>query len=478
MKTLVLSLVPLLFVANSCDQSAKKEKEEASQPNFLIFFIDDLRPELACYGADQIHSPNIDKLASQGVQFDKAYCNVPVCGASRASLLTGLRPSPTRFLGYSTRADEDAPGHLSMPMHFKNNGYYTVSYGKIFHHEDDSEDSWSEPIWKAPPSFKDSWRDYVTEDFIKNFSENADYRPSYEIAENLPDSAYIDGKTANAAVRKLRKLKEQDQPFMFWVGFVKPHLPFNAPSKYWDMYDRNEILLAENPEKSESAPEQSIHNFGELRNYSDIPAEGALSDEKVRELRHGYYACVSYTDALIGQVMAELERLELDDNTIVAVFGDHGWNLGEHGLWCKHSNYNTSLHVPLIIKVPGKTNGKNAEGLVEFVDLYPTFTELAGLEIPEHVDGKSIVPLIENPDLKWDDPVYPRYVLGNSIVTDHLIYTEFMQSLKDCTIVANMLYDHLNDPDENINISSEADYAPQVDSLSVMMNKVHLGFVE
>lgn len=475
MKTNKITLVLLCLIAIGCTNRGQERGMLPEKPNFLVFFVDDLRPELGCYGEVQVHSPNIDQLAARGLRFDRAYCNVPVCGASRASLLTGARPTPQRFIGFDTRADEDLPGHISLPRYFREQGYYTVSYGKIFHHLDDSQESWSEPAWRAQPTFRGTWRDYINPENVKGIQEQDEKGPSTEIAVNAPDSAYIDGKTANAAVRKLRQLAAQDQPFMFWVGFLKPHLPFNAPSKYWEMYDRDEIRLADNPDKPENAPPQAMHNFGELRGYDDIPAEGPLSNEKAKELVHGYYACVSYTDALIGQVMEELKRLELDKNTIVAVFGDHGWNLGEHGLWCKHCNFNTSLHVPLILSVPGTTKGKATAGLTEFVDLYPTFTDLAGLEVPEWADGKSLLPLILQPDMEWNDPVYPRYILGNSVVTGNYIYTEFMRSRNDCTIVANMLYDHLTDPDENRNVADAMDYAGITDSLSRLMHNIHPG---
>ncbi|MDF1571164.1 MAG: sulfatase [Bacteroidales bacterium] len=475
MKTTKIVALFLAFIAIGCTNPGKEQAELPDKPNFLIFFVDDLRPELGCYGEAHIHSPNIDRLAAGGLRFDRTYCNVPVCGASRASLLTGVRPTPQRFLSYHTRADKDLPGHISLPRYFRDHGYHTVSFGKIFHNGDDSQESWSEPAWHAQPTHKGTWRDYINPENVSGIQEQDEKGPSTEIAMNAPDSAYIDGKTANAAARKLRQLAGQDQPFMFWVGFVKPHLPFNAPSKYWDMYDRDKIVLADNPQKPENAPRQAMHNFGELRGYDDIPAEGPVSDEKAAELVHGYYACVSYTDALIGQVIKELERLELDKNTIVAVFGDHGWNLGEHGLWCKHCNFNTSLQVPLIIHVPGVTDGKSTAGLTEFVDLYPTFAELAGLEVPGWTEGKSLVPLIRQPGMKWDDPVYTRYILGNSVVSEHYIYSEFMQSRKDCTIVANMLYDHRIDPDENRNVANEAGYQGAVDSLSQLMNRIHLG---
>ncbi|MDA3822014.1 MAG: sulfatase [Bacteroidales bacterium] len=473
MKTLLPSILLALLVASGCVSNQKENTASSEKPNFLIFFIDDLRPELGCYGETHIQSPNIDQIAQEGLKFNRAYCNVPVCGASRASLLTGVRPGPQRFVGYNTRADEDLPGHISMPAYFKDNGYYTTSYGKIFHHADDSENSWSEKPWHPKPTYSGNWRDYIDPKTAAGIKAGTLQGPTTEIAIDAPDTIYQDGRTAAAAIRKLQLFAENDQPFMFWVGFLKPHLPFNAPSKYWDMYDRTEIEIATNPDKPLNAPKQSLHNFGEMRAYDDIPKTGPVSDEKARELIHGYSACVSYTDALIGQVMDELKRLNLEKNTIVAVFGDHGWNLGEHGLWCKHCNYNTSLHVPLIIKVPGKAKGQVTEGLTEFVDLYPTFAELAGLPEPDWTDGKSIVPLLDDPELVWNEPVYPRYVLGNSIVTEDFIYSEYMRSRKDCTIVANMLYDHRIDPDENINVSQEEDYQGLVDSLSINMNKVH-----
>lgn len=475
MKAKTTLIILALFLISGCGNMKKKGDTLPEKPNFLIFFVDDLRPELGCYGEPQIYSPNIDRIAQAGLRFNKAYCNVPVCGASRASLLTGIRPGPQRFVDYDTRTDVDLPGHTSLPGYFKENGYYTVSFGKVFHHADDSQESWSEPAWLPKPTNNNNWRDYVTPEVVLAQKPGAIKGPSTEIAVNAPDSVYKDGKTANAAVRKLQELAGKDQPFMFWVGFQKPHLPFNAPSKYWDLYKREEMQLADNPEMPLNAPKQSMHTWGELRGYNDIPPTGPLSDEKSAELIHGYYACVSYTDALIGQVMAELKRLGLEENTIVAVFGDHGWNLGEHGLWCKHCNYNTSLRVPLIIKVPGMTKGEKTDGIAEFIDLFPTFTELAGLEPANKLDGKSLVPLIRDPETEWTQPVYSRFILGNSIITENYIYTEYMRSRKDCTIVANMLYDHRTDPDENINISGEEEHLQLVDSLSNKLNQVIFG---
>lgn len=470
MRKSVLFLFVTALLLSGCG-NVKSELPE--NPNFLIFFVDDLRPELNCYGATHIHSPNIDALASEGMRFDRAYCNVPVCGASRASLLTGTRPTPTRFVTYHTWADEDLPDHVSLPGYFRQNGYYTVSFSKIFHHMPDSKESWSEPAWAPDAMYPGNWRDYIVKETVDSIN-SSDYKgPSVENPGPVHDTAYKDGKTAYAAVKKLQELAEKDQPFMFWVGLLKPHLPFNAPAKYWELYNREDIVLPEYMEKPVNAPDEAMHNFGELRGYSDIPPTGPVSDEKAKELIHGYYASTSYTDAMIGVVMDELKRLGLDKNTVVAVFGDHGWNLGEHGLWCKHCNFNTSLHVPLIMKIPGMTKGKSTAGLTEYVDLFPTFADLAGLPVPEWLDGKSLVPLIEKPAQEWNDPVFSRFIRGNSIVTEQYIYTDFQKTSTDTTIISNMLYDHEVDPDETVDVSEENAYSTVVEELAPLNRKVH-----
>ncbi|MHC4742749.1 MAG: sulfatase, partial [Planctomycetota bacterium] len=306
------------------------------RPNVLFIAVDDLRPQLGCYGHKQMISPNIDRLAAEGVTFLRSYCQVPVCGASRASLLTGTRPTRNRFLGYATWAEKDYPGATVLPKHFKSNGYHTISNGKIFHHRTDCKDGWSEPAWH--PRGDGNWRNYVTTESKRIARGNSGGGPAYESAD-VPDNAYFDGKIADKGISDLRCLKDMDKPFFLALGFLKPHLPFNAPKKYWDMYKREEIDLADNPFRPKGAPDAALHNWGELRSYAGIPKKGPLSEDMARTLVHGYYACVSCTDAQIGRVLDELKRLGLDDNTIVVLWGDHGWNLGEHGLWCKHCNF-------------------------------------------------------------------------------------------------------------------------------------------
>ncbi len=229
--------------------------------------MDDLRPELGCYGVDLIQSPNIDLLAAQGTRFDRSYCNIPVCGASRASLMTGLRPTRNRFLTYLTRADEEAPGITTLPQHFRNHGYHTISNGKIFHHNNDAAESWDE-IWH-PASGSISWRDYATPENILADTSDRFRGPPFERAE-VDDTIYKDGKTAEKVMSDLRKLKKMDKPFFLTAGFLKPHLPFNAPEKYWKLYD-GKVKLPLNNHPPENAPEESLHNFGELRNYARHP---------------------------------------------------------------------------------------------------------------------------------------------------------------------------------------------------------------
>ncbi len=436
------------------------------KPNVLFIAVDDLRPQLGCYGHEQMISPNIDRLASDGVTFMRSYCQVPVCGASRASLLTGTRPTPDRFLGYATWAEKDLPGAFSVGEHFKNNGYHTISNGKIFHHRADCKHSWSEDAWGP----KGNWRNYMLEENQKlNRRKEKPSGPSYECAD-VPDDAYFDGKVADKGISDLRRLKDGDKPFFLALGFLKPHLPFNAPKKYWDMYKAQEIDMADNPFRPKGAPDAALHNWGELRNYHGIPPKGPLSEELARKLVHGYYACVSCTDAQIGRVVNELDRLGLRDNTVIVLWGDHGWNLGEHGLWCKHCNFETSLHSPLIVTAPGIAPGRKSDALTEYVDIYPSLCELCDLPQLDHLQGKSFVPLLKNPNLPWKEAVFSRYFKGDSVKTDRYRYTQWRG--KDGSVNARMLYDHKVDPAENVNIAELPQNKELVKKLSKMLREL------
>lgn len=444
----------LLFLFPGCTTSSKIG--ESLRPNILFIAVDDLRPELNCYGKTHIISPNLDKLAANGFQFNRAYCNIPVCGASRASLLTGLRPNPHRFLTFNTYAAKDAPNVVTLPQYFRNNGYYTLSLGKVLHHQDDSPESWSEPAWHPqmdlPPGSE--WRDYqLPENRAFEQDDNPERGPAFERA-SVPDNAYFDGKIAQRAKDKLKSLKSGRQPFFLSVGFLKPHLPFNAPSKYWDLYDSTNISLPKFQEAPKNAPSQSMHNFGELRNYRGIPDKGPIPDSIAIQLIRGYYAAVSYADAMVGQVLDELEKLGLARNTIVVLWGDHGWSLGDHGLWCKHSTFNVALHAPLLVKVPGKEGGQQINALTEFVDIYPSLCDLAGLPKPNHLQGDSFISLLENPDHPGKEAVFCRWLNSDAVKTNEYLYTRWFN--KQDSAITNMLYDHLHDTEETENIADQA----------------------
>ena len=429
---------------------------QSKKPNILFIAVDDLRPELKCFGASQIKSPNIDKLAAESLVFNRAYCNVPTCGASRASLLSGARPSRQRFITYSTRKDIDLPEVVSLPMHFKNNGYRTISNGKIYHHVDDDNKAWHE-IWRP----KGNGLDYQLEKNLQIVIEGK--RGLACESANVDDKAYFDGKIANKGITDLNKLNNSKQPFFLALGFKKPHLPFNAPQKYWDMYKRENIALPKSYIQPESTPKKACHKYGELRNYSGIPKNGHLNHELAKELIHGYYACVSYVDAQIGKVLNELKRLGLANNTIVVLWGDHGWNLGEHMLWCKHSTFETSLHSPLIVKVPGKTKGISTKVITEYIDIYPSLCDLAGIEKPSHLEGESFVSVIETGKREKNYAI-SKFKDAVTLIKDDLFYTEWTDS--NGKAYARMLFDHSIDPLELNNLAEKELYKSIITKLA------------
>lgn len=440
-------------------------------PNTLFIAVDDLRPEFASYGEDQIVSPNLDRLASQGTQFDRAYCSVATCGASRASLLTSVRPTPTRFVtATETRADVDAQWAVPLNTHFRSHGYRTISLGKIYHQSSDNEEGWSKKPWRPNTS-----RYALAEN--QRLMATSGSGPSTEAAD-VPDEKYADGMLASKAIDELVELATRSQePFLLAVGFYKPHLAFAAPQKYWDLYPPEEISLPGNYQVPENAPQASIHRFGELRTYSDVKQRGALSDEQALHLIRGYYACVSYVDAQIGKVLDELERLDLADNTIVVLWGDHGWNLGDHTLWCKHSVYESSLRIPLIIKSPSQALGKQTDAIAESIDIYPTLCRLTGLPIPETVEGRSLVPLLTQPELAWPGLAFSRFRTGDSIRTDRYRYSEYRDE-RSGEHLGRMLYDLKLDPLENRNISEQPENKGLVAKLAKLLQGCRLDTVE
>ncbi|MFK7935415.1 MAG: sulfatase, partial [Saprospiraceae bacterium] len=337
------------------------------------------------------------------------------------------------------------------------NGYQTISNGKVYHHADDDTLAWDE-IWRP----EGNGLNYKLEENLKLLSEKGSRGKPFEAAD-VADDVYFDGEIANKGIADLKKMQESKQPFFLSLGFKKPHLPFNAPQKYWDMYNREEINLPESYVQPESTPKVAFHNFGELRQYAGVPKKGKLSDDYAKELLHGYYACVSYVDAQIGKVMKELENLGLAENTIVILWGDHGWNLGEHQIWCKHSTFETSLNAPLMVKVPGLTNGTKTDVITEYIDIYPSLCDLAGIEKPAHLEGESFVPIIKNGERKKNFAV-SKFNNAVCLIEGDLFYTEWTDDTGKA--YARMLFDHSNDPLELNNLAEKVEHQEMVLQLS------------
>ena len=477
----LIKKLPILLVLLSC--SEKATEQVAQKPNILLLYIDDLRPELASFGSLQILSPNIDALAEKGVMFTNAYCNVPVCGASRASMLTGMLPTKNRFLDYKTFVETEVPEAVTVPELLKNNGYTTISNGKIYHHLDDRDSDWNE-VWRpyafdktdtglAPTDYWQSiWKDY------KNPYNASQYRitdrgPAYE-GEDVLDSTYIDGLLTEKVIRDIKKLKKGKKPFFLTAGFISPHLPFNAPKKYWDLYDRNTIKQPENYNYTPiDAPEISISNWPEMRSYTNIPRQGQVSNRVAIDLIHGYYATISYTDALVGKILNALKEEGLENNTVVILVSDHGYNLQEHTQWAKFTNYNTSTQVPLIIynplsKIKGTTNA-----LTSLVDVYPTLVEICEIEAPKkQLDGVSLVPVLDNLNCEGQEHVFIKKNNGFTLKTRDFSYTEFITP-KDDSTVARMLYDHRKTKSENINVVDQKEFKSIVSELSLTLHSVY-----
>jgi len=428
------------------------------RPNILFIAVDDLRPELGCYGGDYIKSPNIDRLARQGMTFNRAYCQQAVCSPSRSSLLTGTRPDTTKVWDLRTHFRDALANVVTLPQHFKQNGYFVQGMGKIYHPGFDDPPSWSVPWQTATAPEYALFKSGNVEDEDKP-RKNGKRRkgPAFEGAD-VPDNFFKDGKVADPAVSTLRELSKKSEAFFFAVGFAKPHLPFVAPKKYWDLYDPAQIKLAPNPFHPKDAPDYALNSgSGELHQYMGIP-DGPIADNLARQLKHGYYACVSYTDAQIGKVLAELERLGLRKNTIIVLWGDHGWKLGEHGEWAKHTNVENDTNAPLIVSVPGMKNaGAHTDALVEFVDIYPTLCELAGLPLPGHLEGRSFKPLLDDPNRPWKTAAFSQYprkgLMGYSMRTDRYRFTVWVDRHDHSKVDAIELYDHETDPQENTNIA-------------------------
>lgn len=454
---------------NIYPQKVKKNKKY----NVLFIAVDDLRTELGCYGNSVIKTPNIDKLGSEGVVFQKAYCQQAISMASRASLLTGIKPENNLIYENGT-ANAACPGQDKIEDVFRKNQYTIQGYGKIYNYYSDNSEQFGESYLEKNPKSKAKGRDFLEPENHKLIKEDGHWGgPAYEMAD-VADNEYVDGFLAEETCKKLKQFAKSKEPFYMALGFRKPHLPFNAPKKYWDLYQREDIQLAENQTLPMNYNKFTQYNFEELRNgYDFIPRNKDLIPSDLQHtLKHGYYACVSYVDAQIGKVLDQLKKSGLDKNTIVVLWGDHGWKLGEHGMWCKHTNFDLDTRVPLIIKTP---NGKSgvSQSFVELLDLYPTLMDLCNLEKPKFLDGNSIVNEIIHPDQVFRTEAYSMYpyrnqVIGYSIVNKDFRYIQYVH-IPTGKVEADELYDHSIDRGENINISAYPEYSDIKERMSAVL---------
>ncbi len=476
----------LLALFAAFAQIEQTSADDKSQPlNVLFIAVDDLRPELGCYGAP-VKSPHIDKLASEGMVFDRAYVQVAICMPSRVSMLTGRRPDTTGVVDFSVRFRSVLPDVVTLPQHFKAHGYHAAGLGKIFHRDDPA--SWSTPLFQSRRGEDDYHTDFGRQ--VMQWTREDHRRLTYvwDLGDGItktkrpgglpwespevPDNAVRDGQIADEAITRLQQHK--DQPFFLAVGFHKPHLPFIAPKRYFDLYDRDEIDPAPNPFPPKDSPKYATYNWNDLRHYYGIPDIGPVSFEQARDLKHAYYACVSFMDAQVGRLLSELERLHLSERTIVVLWGDHGWQLGEHGMWDKHSNYETSTRIPLIVRAPGRQPGRT-RALVESVDLYPALAELTGLPLDDGLEGHSFAPLLKSPGQPWKAAAFSQYRrvipgygkiargMGYSMRTDRYRFTEWQVPGTDFREYE--LYDHATDPQENMNLANRDSHAEVVQNL-------------
>lgn len=456
-RALCLSLTGLAAVC------ATAQPERRGPMNILLIMADDLRPELGCYGADNIQTPNIDRFAATATLFENAYCNIPVSGASRASLFTGLYPNyPSRFTNFSARASVDCPGAVTVFGWLKEHGYHTVSNGKVMHHLDDHADDWSEAPWRLHPDGYDvywaqynKWELWLNTESGRHINPKTLRGPFYERAD-VPDTAYDDGHVMLKTIADLRRLRDSGQPFFLACGFWKPHLPFCAPRKYWDLYDEDTLPMASNQFRPAGLPPE-VRNSTEINAYALVgtPQDTAF----LRKVKHGYYACVSYVDVLFGQVMDALERLGLSQNTIVILTSDHGWDLGEHQFVGKHNLMDCTTRIPLIVRVPGQQPART-RSMVELVDLFPTLCELCGIEQPKGLDGQSFRAVLKDPSASTKQEVYIQWEGGDDLVNPAYNYAHWSRT--DHT----MLFDHRTDPSENENVAQQPRYQKVAGKLS------------
>ncbi len=443
------------------------EAKAPAKNNVLLIICDDLRTELECYNHPIVKTPNINRIATNGVVFEQAFCNIAVSGASRGSILTGLRPTRDRFEHWNIRIDKQAPEAVTLNQAFHDAGYYTVSNGKIFHHQDEASNKYWDKIMPYGSPLEYRRGDNI--EYLDEWREQRKKRGLFYDDADHPEQDYLDTRMVTQSLEDMKMLAGQDKPFFLAVGFIRPHLPFIAPKKYWDMYPAEKISLPDNYvlKEGNDIPQKALTFWGELTAYRGTTAGPYLSDEAAINMIRGYYACVSHIDNQIGRLLDQLQALGLDQNTTVVLLGDHGWNLGEHGMWCKHSIMYTSLHAPLIISTPDGLKNHRTSQIVEYLDLYPTLCDFAGIKKPKQLEGESLMPLVKDKEAKSKGYAIARWENSFTYVDGSYSYTEWWN--KQDKKVDAMLFDHISDPAENYNVEKKPWYKGTAGDLNIKL---------
>lgn len=475
MKTFRMKSLVVLALGAFALCSARTGQAARGRPNVLLLLVDDLKPNIGCYGDPLAKTPNLDRLAARGMRFDLAYCNQSVCAPSRNNLLLGSRSTSLGIYGLGRHFREEWPQAVTMSQHFMAHGWRAESVGKVLHTGHGNHDdphSWSVPSviekvveYLDPESTEGGQLTREEAYFTNQQLGNIGALPrgaAWEISD-VPDNAYADGRIAEEGIRRLQAAKErQDTPFFLALGFVKPHLPFTAPKKYWDLHDPAAFTLAPDQRDPEGAPGYAGKRGGEIVNYAPLSVKNLREESMQRTLIHAYYACVSFADAQIGRVLDELDRLKLADNTIIVLWGDHGWHLGDHGYWTKHTNYEQANRIPLVFVAPGVAKpGSATKQLAETVDIFPTLAELAGLPAPkgpQPIDGASLVPVLRDPEARVRDHAYHAYPrgkrMGRAIRTERHRMVEWKPIGGLAEEAEFELYDYQTDPLETRNLAA------------------------
>ncbi|MBX2816357.1 MAG: sulfatase [Saprospiraceae bacterium] len=487
--------------------------EPTRSPNVLFVSIDDLRPSIGAYGDSIAVTPHLDNLAAEGMTFRNTFSQAAVCAPSRASLMLGIRPDSTRVWHLGDKFRELAPDAVTMPQYFADHGYHTVNLGKIFHNYMADSVSWHEPDLRPSRYLRPEWlgrdgetfyidpevnlsqarkRDSLLQLRPIRYADGWNTGPAWEAAD-VHDTMYYDGALNELAKKTLTRIAKEPKPFFMGLGYFRPHLPFTAPKRYWDLYGRDKIPPPANPKMPSDAPIYSMNSMYELRHYDGFGHIGhptsswRMGADTARILRQGYYASVSYVDALLGDLLSHLKALGIYEETIIIVWGDHGWKLGDHNSWGKMTNYNIDLRVPMIIRYPEQPNrGQQTEALTELVDIFPSLCELAAIPVPPYLQGTSVVPLFEHPEQKWKTAAFSQFhrrpkvsadgrrYMGYSINTKTHHYIEWYdwdhEAGERGDFQSAELYDVEHDPFETTNVAGDEKQEKIVQNLSAHLS--------